>query len=74
MTRPKENQAFIEVEGKKVPLGIPKDNLANNRFDYVPLRRAGKAEEAAGSILLLASPFSSYITGHCLEVTGGAGI
>ena len=40
----------------------------------VPLGRTGAPEEAAGGILLLASPFASYITGHTLEVTGGMGI
>ena len=31
-------------------------------------------EEAAGGIIMLASPYAAYITGHTLEVTGGAGI
>lgn len=54
-------------------LGIPQQNLAD-KDRLIPLRRVGNVEEAAGAILLLASPFASYITGHCLEVTGGAGI
>jgi len=74
LTRSKESGAFIEVEGKKVPLGIPSQNLKDGREKFIPLQRAGTAEEAAGGILLLASPFANYITGHCLEVTGGAGI
>jgi 3-oxoacyl-[acyl-carrier protein] reductase len=36
--------------------------------------RPATPEEAAGGILLMASPFAAYITGHTLEVTGGAGI
>ncbi|MDP3039499.1 MAG: 3-oxoacyl-ACP reductase, partial [Deltaproteobacteria bacterium] len=28
-------------------------------------------EEAAGPILFLASPLSDYVSGQCLEVTGG---
>ena len=40
----------------------------------IPLARAGTPEEAAGGVLLLASPFATYITGHTLEVTGGMGI
>jgi 3-oxoacyl-[acyl-carrier protein] reductase len=74
LTRAKEQGVFIEVEGKKVPLGIPQQNLSGNREKSIPLARIGNVDEAAGSILLLASPLSSYITGHCLEVTGGAGI
>jgi len=73
LTRSKEEGQFIEVEGKKVALGIPgspsKENLV-----HVPLRRPGKTEEAAYGILFLAAPQASYITGHTLEVTGGAGI
>lgn len=38
------------------------------------VNRAGTVQDAAGAMLLLASPYSSYITGHCLEVTGGFGI
>jgi hypothetical protein len=30
--------------------------------------------QAAGGVLMLASPHAAYITGHTLEVTGGAGI
>ena len=40
----------------------------------VPLGRKGSAEEAAGGIMLLASPLASYVSGHVLEVTGGMGI
>ena len=40
----------------------------------VPLGRKGSADEAAGGVLFLASPLASYVTGHCLEVTGGMGI
>jgi len=72
LTAAKEGQ-FIEVEGKKVSLGIPKEMLSSG-FDFIPLKRAGTVQDAAGSVLLLASPYASYITGHTLEVTGGVGI
>jgi len=75
LTRSKESGDFIEVDGKKIQLGIPQSNASGaNKFENIPLRRPGKVEEAAGGILLLASPHSSYITGHTLEVTGGLGI
>jgi 3-oxoacyl-[acyl-carrier protein] reductase len=32
----------------------------------------GTAEEAAGAILMLASPWSAYMTGQVLEVNGGS--
>jgi len=75
LTRAKEGGESIEVDGKKIALGIPQQNLTDKaRFASTPLGRSGTAEEAAGGILVMASPFSAYITGHCLEVTGGAGI
>ena len=40
----------------------------------VPLARIGTDEEAAGGVMMLVSPWASYITGHTLEVTGGFGI
>lgn len=77
LTLEKERGEFIEIEGKKIALGIPsavKNSRGGDAFAMIPLRRAASPEEAASSILLLCSPFASYITGHCLEVTGGAGI
>jgi len=75
LTTNKDKGEFIEVDGKKIALGIPKDSQTQTMIqNSVPLRRAGRPDEAAASILLLAQPHASYITGHCLEVTGGAGI
>jgi 3-oxoacyl-[acyl-carrier protein] reductase len=75
LTASKDKENFIEVEGKKVSLGIPgAARSADSVAKTVPLARAGNVDDAAGSVLLLASPHASYITGHCLEVTGGAGI
>ncbi len=73
LTRPKEEGATIQVRGQQVPLGIP-EKLLTGKEALIPLQRAGTPEEAAGGIILLASPFAAYITGHTLEVTGGAGI
>jgi NAD(P)-dependent dehydrogenase (short-subunit alcohol dehydrogenase family) len=36
-----------------------------------PLRRVGTRDEVAGAVLYLASPRSSYVTGHNLRVDGG---
>jgi 3-oxoacyl-[acyl-carrier protein] reductase len=72
LTQEKSMGAFIQVDGKQVKLGIP--NSEKRDYSAVPLRRPGNVAEAAGAVLLLASPHASYITGHTLEVTGGAGI
>ena len=73
LTRAKEEGATIDVGGKEVALGIP-DKLRGGMTMMIPLGRPATPEEAAGGILLLASPYASYITGHTLEVTGGAGM
>ncbi|KAF9094357.1 Methionine aminopeptidase 1 [Mortierella sp. GBA35] len=79
LTRAKENGETMVVDGQKISLGIPMGAKKEAPppsvvFADTPLKRAGQVEEAAGSILLLCSPFASYVTGHTLEVTGGKGI
>lgn len=57
----------------QVKLGIPGgDALRELAVGTIPLARIGTAEEAAGAILMLASPWSTYITGQVLEVNGGS--
>jgi len=75
LTQAKEKGDFIQVEGQKIALGIPgKMTAAASGFEGIPLRRQGEPHEAAGAMLFLASSLSSYVSGHTLEVTGGAGI
>lgn len=57
----------------QVQLGIPGgDVLRELAVGTIPLARIGTAEEAAGAILMLASPWASYITGQVIEVNGGS--
>jgi NAD(P)-dependent dehydrogenase (short-subunit alcohol dehydrogenase family) len=42
------------------------DTIAN-----IPMKRAGKAVEMAGTCLFLASELSGYITGATIDVNGG---
>lgn len=76
LTQAKEAGETIAVAGQTVALGIPEKILQNKDalVGAIPLGRPATPEEAAGGILLLASPLAAYITGHTLEVTGGAGI
>ncbi|MCP4357125.1 MAG: SDR family oxidoreductase [Chloroflexi bacterium] len=73
MTQAKEKGETITVAGQELAMGIP-DNLRQMAPMLIPLGRTGSPEEAAGGILLMASPLAAYITGHTLEVTGGRGI
>jgi len=73
LTQSKETTDPITVHGQTVPVGIP-HTIRETIFSSIPLGRPGTPEEAAGGIVLLASPLASYITGHTLEVTGGVGI
>ncbi|KAH9487314.1 3-oxoacyl-[acyl-carrier-protein] reductase FabG [Psilocybe cubensis] len=81
LTAPKEAGVTIEIDGKKVALGVPGARPpvsaaapSEEAFPQIPLRRGGTPEDAAGSMLFLASPLASYVSGHTLEVTGGVGI
>ncbi|GAA5888371.1 hypothetical protein JCM6882_008595 [Rhodosporidiobolus microsporus] len=79
LTQAKELGESIEVNGKKIPLGIPtgpkkKDDGKPESYPHIPLNRPGTADESAKAVLFLASPLASYISGHTLEATGGMGI
>lgn len=58
MTAAKEGGATIEIDGKKVALGVPgaarpQDPTPNaDAYPSIPLRRGGSPDEAAGSVLL----------------------
>jgi 3-oxoacyl-[acyl-carrier protein] reductase len=38
---------------------------------FIPLGRPGTPQEAAGGVFFLCSPWSNYVTGQVLNVTGG---
>lgn len=50
----------------------PKVGTDANRFNHLPLGRAGTADEVANLAVFLASPESSYITGGELTIDGGS--
>jgi len=79
LTQAKEEGATIEIDGKKVALGIPGTGAGANQpgpkaYPLIPLARGATPDEAANGMLFLASSLASFVTGHTLEVTGGAGI
>ena len=66
--------ASISVGGKTVPLGIPGGEAAADAAAemMIPLKRVGTPEEGAGAMLMLCSPYASFVSGQTIEVTGGA--
>lgn len=71
LTAAKEDGASIEINGKKVALGIPGKKGASdvNATADIPLRRPGEPSEAAAPLLFMASPLASYVSGQTLEVS-----
>ncbi len=70
LTKEKEEGRTIERDGKAIPIGIPAA-MRNMMPLVIPAGRPGTPEEAAGPLLFFASPLSDYVSGQCLEVTGG---
>jgi 3-oxoacyl-[acyl-carrier protein] reductase len=70
LTATKEAENTMEIGGEKVQLGIP-EQLRQMAPMMIPLGRPGTPAEAAGGIFLLCTPWSNYIHGQVLNVTGG---
>ena len=70
LTASKDESNQMEIGGEKVQLGIP-DQLRGMAPMLIPLGRPGTPEEAAGGVFYLCSPWSNYVHGQVLNVTGG---
>ncbi len=70
LTAPKDESNTIVIGGETVQLGVP-DSIRQMIPLMIPLGRTGTAEEAAGGIFLLCTPWSNYIHGQVLTVSGG---
>jgi 3-oxoacyl-[acyl-carrier protein] reductase len=70
LTEAVDEKKMIEVEGREVSIGIPRAGVAAFHA-MIPMGRAGSAEEAAGSVYLLCTPESDYISGQVLICGGG---
>ena len=70
LTAAKEGENVMEIDGEKVQLGIP-EQMRGMASMLIPLGRPGTPEEAAGGIFFLCSPWSNYVHGQVLNVTGG---
>src|SRR3989440_1681809 len=70
LTAAKEDSNVMEIDGEKVQLGIP-DQLRGMAPMLIPIGRPGTPEEAAGGVFFLCSPWSNFVHGQVLNVTGG---
>ena len=70
LTASKDDANVAEIGGEKVQLGIP-DQLRGMAAMLIPLGRPGTPEEAAGGVFFLCSPWSNYVHGQTLNITGG---
>jgi 3-oxoacyl-[acyl-carrier protein] reductase len=70
LTAAKEESNTMEIDGHTVQLGIP-EQLRGMTAMLIPLGRLGTPQEAAGGVFFLCSPWSNYVHGQVLHVTGG---
>jgi 3-oxoacyl-[acyl-carrier protein] reductase len=73
LTVGKTEATTIDIDGKTVPVGVPEaGRQALERL--TALGRAASPREAAGGVVFLCSPWSDYVTGQVLNVSGGLAI
>lgn len=70
LTAAKEESESIERDGQEIKLGIP-EQLRQMASMLIPIGRPATPEEAAGGVFFLCSPWSNYVHGQVLNVTGG---
>jgi 3-oxoacyl-[acyl-carrier protein] reductase len=65
-----EGATFKQESGEEIALGIPEQMRQMASF-VIPLGRPATPDEAAGGVFFLCSPWSNYVHGQVLNVTGG---
>jgi 3-oxoacyl-[acyl-carrier protein] reductase len=70
LTASKDDSNVMEIDGEKVQLGIS-DQLRGIATMLIPLGRPGTPHEAAGGVFFFCSPWSNYVSGQVLNITGG---
>jgi 3-oxoacyl-[acyl-carrier protein] reductase len=70
LTASKDESNVAEIGGEKVQLGIP-DQMRGMASMLIPIGRPGTPEEAAGGVFFLCSPWSNFVHGQVLNITGG---
>ena len=70
LTASKEESNTMQIDGETVQLGIA-DQLRGMAPMLIPLGRPGSPQEAAGGVFFLCSPWSNFVHGQVLNITGG---
>jgi 3-oxoacyl-[acyl-carrier protein] reductase len=70
LTQAKVDENTMEKDGEKIQLGIP-EQMRQMASMLIPLGRPASPEEAAGGIFFLCTPWSNYVHGQTLHITGG---
>jgi 3-oxoacyl-[acyl-carrier protein] reductase len=70
LTASKDDANTMQIGGETVQLGIP-DPMRGMASMVIPLGRTGTPEEAAGGVFFLCSPWSNFVHGQVLNITGG---
>ncbi|MEJ7824285.1 MAG: SDR family oxidoreductase [Solirubrobacteraceae bacterium] len=70
LTAAKAEENTMQIDGGTVQLGIP-EQLRGMSSMVIPLGRPGTPQEAAGGVFFLCSPWSNFVHGQTLNVTGG---
>jgi 3-oxoacyl-[acyl-carrier protein] reductase len=70
LTASKDSANTMEIDGQTVQLGIP-EQMRTMAPMLIPIGRPGTAEEAAGGVFFLCSPWSNFVHGQTLNITGG---
>jgi 3-oxoacyl-[acyl-carrier protein] reductase len=70
LTASKDETNTMQIDGQTVQLGIP-DQMRAMASMMIPLGRPGTPTEAAGGVFFLCSPWSNFVHGQVLNITGG---
>ena len=70
LTAAKESANTFDKDGQEIALGIP-EQMRQMASMLIPLGRPATPGEAAGGVFFLCSPWSNYVHGQVLNVTGG---
>lgn len=67
-----DGNATVDIEGRKIKVGVNPDLMAMAKAT-IPLGRAGTPDDAAGSVYMLCTPESDYVSGQVIVCGGGYG-